>query len=223
MSSFDTTISNLGLSGTKAAATRTSAKTTLDQADFLKLMTAQMNNQDPFNPVDNTQMVAQMAQFSSLAGITEMSSTLKAIAEKLGGTTATDAAAYIGRSVLVEGTAAYARAAGGIAGAIELGEAASDVTVQITGADGQLLKTVNLGAQAAGTLTYDWDGTTDAGADAGNGPFTVKVAAANAGKSVAATGLVWAPVQSVSTTSGALKLSLPGIGEVPASDIRQIG
>jgi flagellar basal-body rod modification protein FlgD len=223
MSSFDTTISNLGLSGTKAPATQTAAKTTLNQADFLKLMTAQMKNQDPFNPVDNTQMVAQMAQFSSLAGITEMSGTLKAIAEKLGATSASEAASYIGRSVLVEGDTAYPRTGGGVAGAIELGEAASDVTVQITGADGTLLKTVNLGPQQAGTATYDWDGTTDAGAAAGAGPFTVRVAASNAGKSVAATGLVWAPVQSVSTTSGTLKLSLPGIGEVPASDIRQIG
>lgn len=223
MSSFDTTIGNLGLSGTKAATTQTAAKTTLDQADFLKLMTAQMNNQDPFNPVDNTQMVAQMAQFSSLAGISEMSGTLKAIAEKLGSTTATDAAAYIGRSVLVQGDTAYARTGGGIAGAVELGAAASDVTVRITGADGSLLKTVNLGAQAAGTLSYDWDGTTDAGEAAGAGPFTVSVTASDAGKPVAATGLVWAPVQSVSTTSGTLKLSLPGIGEVPASDIRQLG
>ena len=223
MSSFDTTIGNLGLSGTKAPATQTAAKTTLNQADFLKLMTAQMKNQDPFNPVDNTQMVAQMAQFSSLAGITEMSGTLKAIAEKLGATGAADAASYIGRSVLVEGDTAFARTTGGIAGAIELGEAADDVRVQITGADGTLLKTVDLGAQGAGTATYDWDGTTDAGASAGAGPFTVRVTASLSGKAVVANGLVWAPVQSVSTTSGALKLSLPGIGEVPASDIRQIG
>ena len=54
-------------------------------------MTAQLKNQDPFEPVDNTQMVAQMAQFSSLAGISEMNTTLKAIADKLGGTTTADA------------------------------------------------------------------------------------------------------------------------------------
>ena len=60
-------------------------------------MTAQLKNQDPFAPVDNTQMVAQMAQFSSLAGISEMNTTLKAIADKLGATTATDAMGYVGR------------------------------------------------------------------------------------------------------------------------------
>jgi len=55
----------------------------LDQGDFLKLLTVQMQQQDPFNPVDNTQMLAQMAQFSSLAGISEMGSTLSSIAAKL--------------------------------------------------------------------------------------------------------------------------------------------
>jgi flagellar basal-body rod modification protein FlgD len=55
----------------------------LGQADFLKLMTAQLKQQDPFNPLDNTQMVAQMAQFSSVAGIGEMNSSLKSIADQL--------------------------------------------------------------------------------------------------------------------------------------------
>ena len=50
----------------------------LDQKDFLRLMTAQLSSQDPFNPVDNQQMVAQMAQFSSLAGVSETITTLKA-------------------------------------------------------------------------------------------------------------------------------------------------
>ena len=58
-------------------------KTTLGQADFIKLMTTQMKLQDPLEPVDNKEMIAQMAQFSSLAGIETMNSTLKAIATQL--------------------------------------------------------------------------------------------------------------------------------------------
>ena len=93
-SAFDTTLANLGISARadrRTVGPPPSANTTLGQADFLKLMTAQMQNQDPFNPTDNTQMVAQMAQFSSLAGISEMSSTLKAIADKLGAPRSADA------------------------------------------------------------------------------------------------------------------------------------
>ena len=224
-SSFDSTLSNLGITRASTAATTTTASnsTTLNQSDFLKLMTAQMQNQDPFNPVDNTQMVAQMAQFSSLAGISEMSTTLKAIQDKLGATTASDAMAYIGKTVLTAGDTAYGRTTGGLSGAIELGAASSKTIVTVANANGQVLKQFDLGAQAAGTVQYDWDGKTEAGEDAGSGPFTVSVAAQNNGKSVAATNLVWAPVQSVSTTSGAAVLSLPGIGDVPVTAVRQIG
>lgn len=225
MASFDSTIANLGLTSTAntTANTATSNSASLGQADFLKLMTAQMKNQDPFDPVDNTQMVAQMAQFSSLAGITEMSSTLKAIADKLGATSMQDAVSYVGRTVLTEGTVAYGRSTGGIAGAIELGADASNVTVSISDANGQLLHSADLGAQQAGTISYDWDGKTAAGEDAGSGPFSVSVTANDGTQAVAATGLVWAPVTSVSTTSGSPVLTLPGIGEVPASAVRQIG
>src|SRR3982751_3605396 len=119
-STFDTTLANLGIKRAGSAAqpnVSTAASPTLGQADFLKLMTAQLQNQDPFNPVDNTQMVAQMAQFSSLSGITEMSSTLKTIAAKLTGTSANDALAYVGKTVLTAGDTAFGRTSGGIAGA----------------------------------------------------------------------------------------------------------
>ena len=224
-SSFDTTIANLGIGSTaKTAANGATAKSaSLGQGDFLKLMTAQMKNQDPFDPVDNTQMVAQMAQFSSLAGITEMGSTLKAIADKLGATSTQDAVSYIGRTVLTAGDTAFGRSTGGIAGAIELGADATNVTVTIADANGQTLHTADLGAQKAGTVNYDWNGKDAAGADAGSGPFTVTINANDGGKTIPATGLVWAPVTSVSTTSGTAMLTLPGIGEVPASTIRQIG
>jgi flagellar basal-body rod modification protein FlgD len=223
--SFDTTLANLGINSTanSAANAATTKSPSLGQADFLKLMTAQMKNQDPFDPVDNTQMVAQMAQFSSLAGITEMGSTLKAIADKLGATSTQDAISYVGRTVLTAGNTAYGRASGGIAGAVELGADATKVTVSIADANGQVLHTADLGAQKAGTISYEWDGKDLAGADAGSGPFTVTVNASDGTQSAPATGLVWAPVTSVSTTSGAAVLTLPGIGEVPATTIRQIG
>src|SRR3569623_3277889 len=123
-STFDTTLAILGIARSGSAATPTvstaAASQTLGQADFLKLMTAQMQNQDPFNPGDNTQMVAQMAQFSSLSGISEMNSTLKSIADKLTGTSANDALAYVGKTVLTQGDTAFGRTTGGIAGAVDV-------------------------------------------------------------------------------------------------------
>ena len=93
MAGFDDVMTKLGIGRTGATdknAVAKGGKSTLGQSDFLTLMTAQMKNQDPFDPVDNTQMVAQMAQFSSLAGISEMNTTLQAIATKLGATSTTD-------------------------------------------------------------------------------------------------------------------------------------
>ena len=225
VSTFDTTLSNLGIKRNSTSTTvAASASTTLGQSDFLKLMTAQMQNQDPFDPVDNTQMVAQMAQFSSLAGISEMGATLKGIADKLGGTSVSDASAYIGRTVLTAGNTAYGRTTGGLAGGVDLAGAASDVKVTIEAENGAVLKQVSLGAQAKGTATYDWDGLTDQGQDAGAGPFRITVTAQNNGTTVPATGLVWAPVQSVSVPAGGSPvLNVAGIGTVQVSAVREIG
>lgn len=228
MTAFDTTLSNLGIGRTGTSnQTNTSGlgSPQMDQADFLTLMTAQMKNQDPFDPVDNTQMVAQMAQFSSLAGISEMNTTLQAIAAKLGATSTTDMVSWVGRTVLTEGSVAYPRTDGSLGGMIELGAAAAEVNVVIEGPNGEILKSVSLGAAPAGRTEFEWDGTTDTGEPAGDGPFTIRVAARDAdGAAVTAKSLVWAPVTSVSMGSdGNPILTLPGIGQVSTTAIRQIG
>ena len=230
--SFNNTLNSLGITNPStasataaAAAANPASSSTLNQSDFLTLMTAQLQNQDPFNPVDNTQMVAQMAQFSSVAGISQMNTTLSSIATKLGATSATDAMAYVGKTVLTAGNTAYARSSGGITGQVSLAGDATDVKVTITDANtGNVLKTLSLGAQKAGNATYDWDGTTDAGAAAGDGPFTVNTTATNNGSSVASASLVWAPVESVSLpASGSPLLTVTGIGQVKLSDVVSVG
>ncbi len=227
-SAFDTTLSNLGISRYGASTTPTTTtknNASMGQEDFLTLMTAQLRNQDPFEPMDNNQMVAQMAQFSSLSGITEMNSTLSSIADMLGGTTTSDILSWVGSTVLVEGDVAYPRTDGTLGGTILLGEDASNVEVTISDAEGTKLKTVSLGAQEAGSLDFEWDGSTDSGEAAGNGPFTISVSAQNAdGKSVSAQTLVWAPVQSVSFDSdGKPVLNLPGIGQTSPDDVVKVG
>ena len=235
MSRFDDTLAGLGISRYGAGQTASGGvlgntdtsrlgKTEMDQSDFLALMTAQLKNQDPFAPVDNTQMVAQMAQFSSLAGISEMNTTLKAIADKLNGTSLNDALNYVGKTVLVEGTTAYPRTAGGLAGAVSLEDDATNVTVTITDAAGKTLHTIEMGAEDKGAVAWDWDGTTDSGDPAGDGPFTVKVTASNGEGMVKSAPLVWAPVSTVSMGSdGKPVLTLPGIGNVPVSAVWQVG
>lgn len=226
--SFDSMLANMGVKRSQPTtvygADSKQANGTMDQSDFLKLMTAQLKNQDPFAPVDNTQMVAQMAQFSSLAGISEMSTTLRAISEKLGNTTASDAVSYIGKTVLTAGSVAYGRTSGGLSGAVELDGDTTGSIVTITNADGEVLKSIGLGAQKAGTVDFEWDGLTATGEDAGTGPFNVSVAARKGTTSVAARTLVWAPVAAVSVPSnGAAELTLPGLGQIPLTAVRKVG
>ncbi len=225
-SSFDATLAGLGIQRTGQSAPKLAPagqSQTLGQSDFLTLMTAQLKNQDPFSPVDNTQMIAQMAQFSSVAGIAQMNTTLTGIAAKLGATSTGDAMAYVGKTVLVPGTTAYPRASGGVAGRIELADDATDVNVSIADAGGNVLKQIALGAQAKGTVSYDWDGL---GADgkAAAGPFTVSVAARKGAATVGATGLVWAPVESVALSAGTTPtLNVTGLGSVKLADVRSVG
>jgi len=227
MASFDSTLSTLGIarsSPTTATDTSKLGERSLGQADFLALMTAQLKNQDPFAPVDNTQMVAQMAQMSSVAGISEMNTTLKSLSAKLGSATSADALAYVGKTVLTEGNTAYGRTAGGIAGAVELDGDAQHVVVSIANANGDALKSMDLGAHAKGTVDYDWNGLDADGQSAGAGPFTVNVAAYDATGNVTSRSLVWAPVESVSMpSSGTPKLTVTGLGQIDPSAVRSAG
>lgn len=224
--SFDTTLANLGISRPNSPVTaKTAAQVdTLTQNDFLKLLTAQLQNQDPTSPVDATQQLTQLAQFSSVSGISEINTTLKAIQDKLSGTSTSDALSYVGHNVLVPGSTAFPRTDGGLDGAVELSGEASDLRVTIQAPNGQIVKSIALGPQQAGTVTFDWDGTTDNGEPAGDGPFQVIASASNNGASVPNQTLVWAPVSSVSAPGGkAPVLTVSGVGQVSAGDVRQIG
>ena len=112
----------------------------------------------------------------------------------------------------------------GLAGAVELDQAASNVLVTISDAKGNPLKTMSLGAQKAGTTSFDWDGKTDEGTEAGSGPFTVTLNANDGVSAVSGRPLVWAPVQSVSMpTSGDPILTVAGLGQVDLSAVRSVG
>lgn len=226
--SFDNTLSQLGIRRSGAAAGGPEVKTALEanslgQDAFLKLLTEQLRNQDPFEPVKNENMVAQMAQFSSVAGISEMNKTLAAMADRMDTANASQAIGYVGKTVLVEGNKAYARTDGGLDAVVPLDEAADDVTVTIADQNGSLLRTMRLGAQRRGDLDIAWDGKTETGEQAGPGPYTLTATVVRSGKRVANPVQVWSPVTSVSLGEGGPMLNLPGLGQKPLSAVRQVG
>ncbi len=188
---------------------------------FLKLMIAQLKNQDPLNPLDNSQMTSQMAQISTVDGIERLNATLKMILDGSGENQALQAAALVGHNVLVPGSG-LVRAGGVAVGGIELAEPADRVTVTIKDAGGNTVRTLELGGKAAGSHGFAWDGLTNAGSQAADGAYTVSASARRGEASVAATALQLGVVSSVTRTSQGVSLNVGALGVFSMSDIRQI-
>ena len=229
MTTLTNNTASLALPGTKAttsgvAATTTSKSGTLDQSAFLKLMTTQLKTQDPFEPVDNTQMVAQMAQFSSVAGISEMNTSLKGIATDLAGSRVGNASNWIGRSALVNSTTATPLTDGGYAGEITLPSNATNVAVSLIDGNGATVKEFAMGAQPAGSVPFAWNGkAADGTTVAATGPLRVVVTAADASGQVAATTATWTDISAVqSPAGGSTKLVTP-LGLIDPTDAQRLG
>jgi flagellar basal-body rod modification protein FlgD len=138
-------------------------KSEMGQADFLRLLTAQMQTQDPFEPVDNGQMVAQMATITNSSGIAEMNQTLKGLASQLTGSRLGDAASWIGKSMLVKSNIAAPDAAGQYMGQVSFADATSGASVDLIDGNGNVVKTIDLGNQAKGDVNFFWNGKDEAG------------------------------------------------------------
>lgn len=199
-----------GAASTTSAANPAGAMT---QDDFLKLMTTQLTTQDPFNPVDNTQMVAQMAQFSQVAGIAQMNQSLQTIAASLGGSRLSDATSWIGHSMLVTSDVATPLRDGSYAGQFTLANPADQVNVNFVDANGAVLHSETLGAQSAGDVSFTWDGKDQNGATVADGPVRVVVTATHAGQSSSAPTATWTSIGGVqSPSSGGATQLVTGLG-----------
>jgi len=208
-----------GTSSTPAGTAATPAKPAgaMDQNDFLRLMTTQLTTQDPFNPVDNTQMVAQMAQFSQVAGISEMNASLKTLAANMSPGRLTDAASWIGRSVLVESEVATPMKDGGYAGEVAFAEDADQVTVSFLDERGAVLHEQNFGAQKAGSVPFAWNGKNADGETVATGPVQIVVNARAGSTRLEAPTAAWTQVTGIQSPAngGSTKL-LTGLGALGA-------
>jgi flagellar basal-body rod modification protein FlgD len=194
----------------------------MDQNDFLRLMTTQLTTQDPFNPVDNTQMVAQMAQFSQVAGIAEMNRSLATIAASVGGSRLSDAASWIGHSMLVESDIATPLRDGTYAGEFSLTDGADSVTVSFQDANGATVHTETLGPQQAGNVAVAWDGKNEAGEYVAGGPLRMIVTATKNGQTSNAPTATWTSIGGIkSPSAGGESRLVTGLGLLePSAAIR---
>jgi len=202
-----------------SSAATDAAKETEDR--FMKLLVAQMKNQDPLKPLDNAQLTSQLAQLSTVSGINKLNDTFAAFQASMQAGQSYQAANMIGHGVFVADSGIALSKSQGILG-VELASAADTVNVTIRDAVGKAVRTMNLGAKQSGIVSLTWDGKTDSGAIAADGAYKFEVAASNAGTKVGATTLSFGEVVSVTTGTSGVKLNVPNIGAVSMSDIHQI-
>ena len=152
--SLNAILDKLGVN--KQEETTTKRRDQLGQADFLKLMTTQLQNQDPFAPMDNADFIAQMAQFSTVTGITDMGETLKGMSDQLQEFRIATASNLLGHSVLVPGNLARPDENGEIHGVVDLPSSASTSNIRFTNEQGEILHQVDMGAQPRGLVGFSW-------------------------------------------------------------------
>ncbi len=227
-----TTISALqsAVNGTTSTSSTSTDAVAEAEDRFMKLLIAQMQNQDPLNPLDNAEVTSQMAQLSTVTGINKLNASLESLQSSLTTGQSLQAANMIGHGVFVAGSSVTlstitstsgTTSVQGVLGA-NLEGAADKVTLTIRDSSGAAVYTEELGKQSAGILTYAWDGTTTSGTKATAGKYTFEIAATKGSEKVKAATLSFGEVSSVtSSTSGAL-LNISGIGAVSTSDIVQI-
>ena len=200
-----------------SASSTTSTDMNVAQDRFLKLLVAQLNNQDPMNPMDNAQMTSQMAQINTVTGIQQVNDTLKSMAEQFTAMQVLQGSSMVGHDVLIEGNTLTTQA--GIAsGAIDLVANAESVKVDIVTAGGQIVDTLNLGAMDAGRHSFDWD----ASGYLGTGDVSFKVTATLGGKPIENTALTQAKVMSVGSENGSMNVQLQNRAAVAYSSVKAI-
>jgi flagellar basal-body rod modification protein FlgD len=191
------------------------------QDRFLKLLVTQLRNQDPLNPLENAEVTTQLAQISTVSGIEKLNDTVGDMSASFLAAQSMQAGSLIGRGVLSEGSRLLLEQDGATAG-IVLEQPADRVTVSILGANGELVKTLELGAMRPGTMTFSWDGTTDAGGTAAPGVYQFEVEGLKQGKAVELQTLGFGRVQSVTLGGQSLVLDTLGLGPVGLDQVRQI-
>lgn len=201
--------------------TRSKDNEELGKTQFLELMIAQFNNQNPLEPAKNEDFIAQLAQFSSVEGIQNLNASVEAMATAMRSTTTLQAAGLVGRSVLVPTDQAFMDGEG-LAGNIRNNYPGSDIMVEITGPSGGLVKRLQLGAREEGDITFTWDGTDESGVAQAAGGYGVKAYAMTEGEPTELEVELPERVVSVSFDEGQANLNLLGGAKVALSEVREL-
>ena len=223
---FDVNVANgIGLTSSPATQSRM-GRSDLTSADFLRLMTEQLKNQDPLKPLSNAEFVSQMAEMSTAQGVGDLQSAMDTMTQAINGDQALRGAALIGRTALIETDRLPliagpdgALSASGVAAA----PGAGPVTIDITTANGALVRRLQVPAQGPGDVPFQWDGLDERGQPVAPGTYLMR-ATFGEGRGAQAVGTgTMAPIESVTLDPQGMLLNLQGLGTAPLSSIRRLG
>ncbi len=207
------------LNGSSSQTTSTSTKNAADTQDrFLKLLVAQMNNQDPLNPMDNAQVTSQMAQIQQVTSLSTLDTSIKSLGSQLGQMQALQSISLAGREVSVPSDKIQV-VSGAAEGSYELDGAAKNVKLEILNGAGAVIDTVQLGAQGSGRQTFSWAAGTKV---AEGSEVKYRITATNGTAAVAATTYAYDKVNAVYSEGGSLKLNLDRLGPVDYASVSAV-
>lgn len=205
-----------------ASTTSSSASSAAATQDkFLKMLVAQLQNQDPLNPMDNAQITSQMAQLSTVTGIDKLNSTLQALSDSMAMGQSVSATSMIGHGVLVPGSSLYLSSSQALGG-VELTQPADSVSVIIKDAAGNIVNTLNFGAQNAGVMPFTWNGVTATGSTAADGAYNFTVNAVLAGNTTTPATLAFGLVNAVTPGASGASLEVGQLGSFALSAVKQV-
>ena len=206
------------------APTQTSNRGELGQDDFLTLMITQFRNQDPFEPMDNGDFLGQLAQFSTVNGIDSLNSSFSGLSGALRDEQALQAANLVGRKVLAVNDTGYFGGGSPMNVAVELGSAASNVQLEITDVNGQLVRRIDVGEQAPGTVRIEWDGRNQDGELMAAGDYKVVARVIRGISYESVPTLIESSIESVTLGhfGGGMTLNTTGGGTLALAQVYQI-
>jgi flagellar basal-body rod modification protein FlgD len=192
----------------------------ISESGFLRLISAQMQSQNPLQPADPTQFLTQLEGMSEVSSMQNVQSSINALTSSMQSSQVLSGTSLLGHFVLAPGASARLSAGGTVSGAVSAPAGASALTVAITDASGALVKSLSVAPQSSGLTYYTWDGTTSSGAVAPPGQYQISVSAAVGGASQALSPLVASQVASVTLdpSSNTLQLNTSN-GTIPLSSI----
>ena len=214
-------INDLGLA---SQPTVVSPENDLGQDAFMELLLAQLQNQDPLNPMENGEFMSQLAQFETASGIEDLNRSFEALTSSLQSNQALQASAMVGRWVLTPSSDITLWPEVGASGAVDLPTASEQVLITVTDATGQVVDQIDLGPQSGGLVEFAWDGVDANGNTLESGVYGIEAISLVNGETEAVATLALSPVESVTLNNGGagVTLNVTGVGEVRLADVEKI-